>query len=78
MLSHRQCQDLKDIKLFTEGRHEISITRNVKCVGVYLSENCSFHHHITETVRRARDTAGWMLPTFASREPLPMLTLWKS
>ena len=78
MLRHGQKQELKDIKIYTEARHEISAERNVKCLGVYLSEDCSFHHHIAEIVRRAKGMAGWVLRTFATREPLPMLTLWKA
>ncbi|KAG0725497.1 putative RNA-directed DNA polymerase from transposon X-element [Chionoecetes opilio] len=64
--------------LHTEGGSHITPTPHVKCLGVYLSGDGSFSHHITETVRKARGMAGWVMRTFASREPEVMLTLWKA
>ena len=79
MLRHGQAQDIKDTtKLYTEGGKEIKVKPHVKCLGVELSEDCSFHHHITETAKKARGMAGWVLRTFATRDHQTMLTLWKS
>ncbi|KAG0713115.1 RNA-directed DNA polymerase from mobile element jockey [Chionoecetes opilio] len=64
--------------LHTKGGSHITPTPHVKCLGVYLSADGSFSHHITETVRKARGMAGWVMKTFASREPEVMLTLWKA
>lgn len=64
--------------LLTEGGQQISGQPHVKCLGVHLSDNGSFSHHITETVKKAKAMAGWVLRTFVSREPKVMLTLWKA
>ncbi|XP_076054408.1 uncharacterized protein LOC143033093 [Oratosquilla oratoria] len=68
ILRHGQHQEIKtNTKLLTEGGHEIS-----------LGEDCAFHHHIAETVRRARGITGWVLRNFSIREPKIMLTLWNT
>ena len=79
MLRHGRKNDLKtEITLQTGGGQEVSALSHAKCLGVYLSEDCCFHHHISETTKRARSMAGWILRTFSSREPRTMLTLWKT
>ena len=50
----------------------------MKCLGVHFSDDCSFQHHIRETVKKAKGMAGWVLRTFTSRKPQVMLTLWKA
>ena len=70
---------LKDTtELVTENGQKITTKTHVKCLGVYLSEDATFDHHITATVRRARGMAGWILRTFNTRAKEPMLTLWRS
>ncbi|KAG0714231.1 Death-associated protein kinase 2 [Chionoecetes opilio] len=64
--------------LDTENGHDISPQPHVKCLGVHPSEDGTFKHHISVTVKKAREMAGWVLRTFTSREPEVMLTLWKS
>lgn len=72
-------QDLKlNAKLYTEGGHEITPAPAVKCLGVSLSEDCSFHHHIAATVNKAKSMAGWVLRTFTSRDQELMLTVWRA
>ncbi|KAG0710230.1 RNA-directed DNA polymerase from mobile element jockey [Chionoecetes opilio] len=79
MLRHGQKHNIKEAtKLYTEGGQEISAQPHVKYLGVHISEDCSFHHHIAETVRKAKGMAGWVLRTFTTRETLTMLTLWKT
>ena len=79
MLRHGRRQDLKsETTLLTEGGQEICALSHAKSLGVQLSEDCSFHHHINEATRRAKGMAGWILRTFSSREPRTMLTLWRS
>ena len=54
-------------------------TKNaIKDLGVTISNDCSFDTHIKKMIESANKQASWILRTFASREPLPMLTLWKS
>ena len=79
MLRHGRRQDLKrETTLQTGGGQEISALQHTKCLGVHLSEDCSFHHHISETIRKAKGMAGWVLRTFSTRDPKTMLTLWKT
>ena len=77
MLRYGRNQDIKVKNVYTGG-HEISAQPHAKCLGVYLSENCSFHHHTGETIRKAKGMADWVLRTFATRESQTMLTLWKT
>ncbi|KAK3876172.1 hypothetical protein Pcinc_019021 [Petrolisthes cinctipes] len=72
-------QALKDTtKLLTEGGKEVDNKPHVKCLGVFLSENATFEHHIAATIKKARGMAGWILRTISSREKEVMLTLWRS
>ncbi|XP_050691060.1 uncharacterized protein LOC126982828 [Eriocheir sinensis] len=72
-------QNIKNAtKLYTEGGHKIVPQSHVKCLGVHLSSDTTFTHHIMTTVKKAKAMAGRVLRTFSSREPLVMLTLWKS
>ena len=43
-----------------------------------MDKNGSFRAHIENAVTAAYKQTGWVLRTFNTREPLPMLTLWKS
>lgn len=56
----------------------IQTSENVKDLGVYMSSNASFNHHINVTASKARQMCGWILRTFTTRAKLPMLTLYKS
>ena len=79
LLRHGVAQDIKEeTKIMTEGGREITPRQHVKCLGVFLSEDCSFQHHIAETVKKAKGMAAWILRTFATREPEVMLTLWRA
>lgn len=74
MLRCGPSQQIKELTtLHTEGGHDITPSPHMKC----LSDDGSFSHHITE-VKKAKGMAGWVLRTFASREPEILLTLWKS
>ena len=51
---------------------------NVRDLGVIVSNDCTFKAHIQSLITEARKQSAWVLRTFATRECLPMLTLWKS
>ena len=51
---------------------------HVKDLGVTMSNDGTFKEHIKRTVSAARDQCSWILRTFRTRDPSPMLTLWKS
>ena len=43
-----------------------------------MSSDCSFEKHILSVSSRCSRLAGWILRTFASRDKITMLTLFKS
>ena len=43
-----------------------------------MSSDCSFEKHILSVSSRCSRFAGWILRTFASRDKITMLTLFKS
>ena len=50
----------------------------VKDLGITLSSDGNFTHHIYQVAKKARSQAGWIFRTFRTREITPMLTLYKS
>ena len=65
-------------KIYTGSRDEIPPQPHIRCLGVYLSEDCTFQHHIATTANKARAMTEWILRTFATRDPDTMLTLWRA
>ena len=57
---------------------DIDTKDHVKDLGVTISNDGNFKTHITNTAKKARSQAGWILRTFRTRDTLPMLTLYKS
>ena len=51
---------------------------HVKDLGIMLSSDLSFSHHIKKLVKTCQKQIGYILRTFNSRTKLTMLTLWKS
>lgn len=64
--------------LYTGGQQDITPSHVVKCLGVHMNDDATFHHHIKETTTKARRMVGWVLRTFRSREQEVMLALWKA
>jgi len=56
----------------------INPSRNVRDLGIYMSSDCSFDHHVAQLCNKCRNLAGWILRTFVTRDPITMLTLFKS
>ena len=56
----------------------IKSKEHVKDLGVHMSSDASFSHHITMITETARRMCGWVLRTFRTREEKCMLTLWKT
>ncbi|KAK3877156.1 hypothetical protein Pcinc_018111 [Petrolisthes cinctipes] len=69
---------LRSTPFLTSDKQVITTSAHVKCLGVHLSEDGTFNHHILETVKKARRMAGWVLRTFYSREEDCMLTMWRA
>ena len=51
---------------------------HIKDLGVFMSADSSFDHHISVISTKSSSIAGWILRTFTSRDRAPMLTLFKS
>lgn len=51
---------------------------HVKDLGVTMGRDGTFSIHIMNAVTEAERQCSWVLRTFATRQKLPMLTLWKS
>ena len=46
-------------------------------LGVTISEDANFSHHISETIATIKTKTGWVLRTIQTRDRKLMLTLWK-
>ena len=60
------------------GNITVTGTEHVRDLGIYISEDLSFKHHITEMIDNATNFSSWLLRTFRSREPEVMLLLLKT
>jgi len=56
----------------------IAEKENLRDLGVTMSNTATFRTHINSVANSSRRKLGWILRTFETREPLPMITLWKS
>ena len=57
---------------------DISFMRSVKDLGIEVQADAKFTEHIDKIVNKCRRQIGWILRTFTTREPEPMLTLYKA
>jgi hypothetical protein len=57
---------------------QIKVKEHVKDLGIIMSSDYTFKEHISQTVSTAKSLAGWVLRTFSTREPIAMMTLWKT
>lgn len=79
MLRWRPLEGLNNsTSLHRERRQQIQEASAFKCLGVHLSSDATFHHHIEETVKKTNQIAGWIVWTFKTREKECLLTLWKA
>lgn len=56
----------------------ISNPSEVQDLGVCFSSDATFSTHISVAAKKARSQLGWIMRTFHTRDPFPMLTLYKS
>ena len=56
---------------------DITFIKNVKDLGVMMSDNLTFDEHINIISAKGKKMAGWILRVFISREPFLMKTLLK-
>lgn len=71
-------EDLVEQAYLAPGEIEILRTSSLADLGVKMCDSAAFDQQIDAVVGRGRRQMGWVLRTFATREPLPMLTLYRS
>ena len=62
----------------TVGGTVVEPEQHVKDLGVWLSADGTWTHHIGDIVRRANMISGWIFCAFKSRSPEVLLTLYKA
>ena len=60
------------------GGNMLYPTDQVKDIGVIVSSDMSWSHHVSSMASRARKVAAWVLSAFKCRNRITMLTLYKS
>ena len=60
------------------GGNMLYPTDQVKDLGVIVSSDMSWSHHVSSMASRARKVAAWVLSAFKCRNIITMLTLYKS
>ena len=63
---------------YQHGNINITKSENVRDLGVVISEDLSFKHHITEMVSNATKFSSWLLRTFYTRNNEAMLLFLKT
>ena len=63
---------------YQHGEINISKSENVKDLGIFVSEDLTFSHHITEMTTSATKFASWLLRTFYTRSKDAMLLFLKT
>jgi hypothetical protein len=51
---------------------------HIKDLGVFMSADGTFSHHINTVVVKSKHMCAWILRTFSTRVTIPMITLYKS
>ena len=64
---------------YTTPEGGVIIQRNqLRDLGITISDDASFDHHIDNNVAKARKNMGWIFRTFKTREPRALATLFKA
>ena len=53
-------------------------SQSVRDLGIYMSNDASFHAHVTKMAVTCRRLAGWILRAFRTRDQETMLVLWRT
>ena len=68
----------RDTHYTTKSGDVIESPDHVKDLGVWMSNDGTFKHHISELIKKSNNMCGWILRTFRTRDRAPMMELWKS
>ena len=58
--------------------NKIDVKKEVKDLGVLMTDSGDFHSHYRKIIKEARNKMSWILRVFETRELKPMLTLYRS
>ena len=67
-----------EIKQLNDQGMPIETKEHVKDLGVHMSRDCTFGFHIRNAVVESRNLCGWVLRSFQTREPKPLVMLFTS
>ncbi|XP_076061646.1 uncharacterized protein LOC143037393 [Oratosquilla oratoria] len=70
-------EDLKNSTNYKYNNQLITEKEHVKDLGVFMSDDATFSHHINKIIEAGRNLSGWVLRTFNSRDGQCLKTLWK-
>lgn len=74
LMRYRSLQEIKEIKICKTYQWIIQ----PKDLGVNMSNDGTFNHHINCIAETARGLTGWTLRTFQTRERSCVVTIWKA
>ena len=63
---------------FSPGGAEIEGVPSLRDLGVQMTDSAKFDEQIDKVIKKSRQMMGWMLRSFKTREPKPMLILYKA
>ena len=69
---------VRDVAYITEGGLDIARKKSGRDLVMLVQNNARFVKHIAATVSKFNRRIGWILRIFQTREPLPILTLYKA
>ena len=82
LLRYGRNEEIKTTTSYTSNHGNIIQNKNnnnyVRDLGITLSDDATFSHHIANITLSASLKCGWILRTFKNREEGLMMTLWKS
>ena len=66
------------VRYLTADGDSIEEAASLKDLGIIMSANANFEIHIGEICSKGKSMAGWIMRTFSTREPVPMITLFRA
>ena len=72
-------KEIQSLTTYTsDDGSSIQEKEHVRDLGITLSNDATFTQHIQERCEVVKSKIAWVLRTFKSRQPTPMLTIWKT
>ena len=75
---HKRNEEFHTPIYYDNNGKQIEKSKNVKDLGVYMSDDATFSFHINSVASKAKHMCAWILRTFITRDLTPMITLYKS